>query len=105
MKTLTRLTLLILTILTLFSVAARRCPGQQSGVVTGQLSPEGYTILSVAYPCGFASEPRLLASPTGQGSLSVARFEVNSLTNTNGSIAVMGDPNATVSFTWYAVSP
>lgn len=105
MKPLTRFLLLAFALLALFSCAARRCPLQQSGVVTGQLSPEGYTILPVAYPCGFASEPRLLASPTGQGSLSVARFEANSLTATNGSIAVMGDPNATVSFTWYAVSP
>lgn len=105
MKTLTRLTLLIIIILSLFSLAARRCPLQQSGLVTGQLSPEGYTILSISYPCGFATTPRLLASPTGQGSLSVERFEANPLTATEGSIAVKGEPGAVVSFTWYAFAP
>lgn len=108
-KPLLLLTLLIL----LFSVPAlvsakkapATCPQVQAGTVTAQLSPEGYIIILVDYVCNWEVPPVLVASPTGQGSLWAARFEANSLTGGEGSIAVMGEPGQAVSFSWIAVAP
>lgn len=106
--------LLLLTLLVLlFSVPAlvsakkapATCPQIQAGTVTAQLSPEGFTIILVDYACNWESPPVLVASPTGQGSLWVARFEANSLTGGEGSIAVTGKPGQVVSFGWIAVVP
>lgn len=85
--------------------APAACPQVQVGTVTAQLSPEGYTIILVDYACNWEVPPVLVASPTGQGSLWVARFEANSLTGGEGSIAVMGEPGQMVSFSWIAVAP
>jgi hypothetical protein len=81
-----------------------KTPAKQMGKVSGQLSPEGYGILEVIYPIPYpaGTEPFFFACPTGQGSLNVARFEANGLDYSVASLAVMGTPDATVSFTWEA---
>ena len=79
------------------------CPTVQAGTVQAVLSPEGFTVIQVAYPCAWGSAPILVASPTGQGSLFVSRFEANSLTGAFGSIAVQGEPNGVISFSFVAV--
>lgn len=86
-----------------FSPAPKK-PQRQTGKVSGQLSPEGYTILEVLYPIPFdpGTEPFFFACPTGQGSLFVDRFEANGLNFSVASIAVKGEPLSTVSFTWEA---
>ena len=99
---------LILLCLSPFFISAKippACPHLQAGYVEAVLSPEGYTIIEVDYPCQFSTVPVLVVSPTGQGSLSVARFEANSLTGEVGSIAVLGEPSVAVRFSWLATLP
>lgn len=95
--------ILLLALLSCGARFAPACPSTQAGQVTGTLSPEGYTILYVDYACDWPNAPIMVASPTGQGSLFVERFEANALTGGDGSIAVKGEPGAVVSFTWVAV--
>ncbi len=80
-----------------------KCPTVQAGTVSGELSPEGYTVLLVDYPCDWLTPPVLVVSPSGQGSFWVERFEGNSLTGAEGSVAVYGAPGAPVMFSWVGV--
>lgn len=106
MKTLTRLTLITFFLVTLFlsCAATKRCPTQQAGVVSGTLSETGETIIQIVYPCAYQAAPYLVVSPNTQGTLAVDRFGGNSLTGEVGSIAVFGEPGATVEFTWYVIA-
>lgn len=85
--------------------AVRSCPTTQAGVVEGILSPQGYTVIEIQYPCPWKSAPILVASPKGQGSLVVINYESNSLTGEVGSIAIHGVQNQPVSFSYIAVQP
>lgn len=77
-------------------------PRFQVGTVSGVLSPDGLTILPISYNFIGLGVPHLIASPAGQGDLSVESFEANALTDQDGSVAVKGQPNAPVTFTWLA---
>lgn len=105
MKTLTKLIAVILITLSVFvsCAAARACPTQQTGTVSGTLSQTGETILHITYPCAYQYAPYLLVSPNTQGTLAVDRFGGNSLTGGDGSIAVFGEPGEVVEFTWTAI--
>ena len=89
--------------LLLSCAAARQCPNQQTGTVSGVISETGETILYIQYPCAYQYAPYLLVSPNTQGTLAVSRFGGNSLTGSDGSIAVFGEPGAMVEFTWTAI--
>lgn len=105
MKTLAKLLAIILIAFSLFisCAAVRTCPTQQTGTVSGTISETGETIIHIAYPCAYQYVPYLLVSPNTQGTLAVTRFGGNSLTGSDGSIAVFGEPGATVEFTWTAI--
>ncbi len=85
--------------------APRACPVTQAGTVEATIPPEGVTIILVDYPCDWSTPPVLVASPSGEGSFWVERFEVNSLTGSEGSIAVRGEPGGGVRFGWVASVP
>lgn len=105
MKNTLKIILFILIALGLLAscAAARQCPNQQTGTVSGTLSETGETILYIQYPCAYQYAPYLLVSPNTQGTLAVDRFGGNSLTGSDGSIAVFGEPGAGVEFTWMVV--
>lgn len=84
--------------------AKPKAPARQMGHVTGQLSPQGYSVFEIVYPVPFGTPPFFFACPTGQGSLFVSRFEANGLTESVASIAAFGEPSSTVSFTWEALT-
>lgn len=86
--------------------AAPKCPAQY-GYITFQLGEHGEGIGPIIYPCKFSRPPVLIVSPAqGQGTFHVTQFQANSLTETEGSVAVInGSPGAYVTFAWVASVP
>lgn len=99
---------LVLVLIGLISTAsaAPKCPAQY-GYISFQLGSHGEGIGQIIYPCKFSAPPVLIVSPAqGQGTFSVTQFQGNSLTEKEGSIAVInGSPGAWVTFAWVASTP